>query len=195
MLLLKLSSCSKGFLDFARFITAGLTFLTSVHAKILSHLWWQSAEATAKRRAHWGCQGMEGTGLSGARTAFQTAALWHGSSTDGEHGSDTHSAHLNPPKGTLGSSHPPSPAHSPCPPITGSFSHKDGYRRIILRSSSGSMPESLSLQPWLCLPRVLAAARPSLPPRPGSAGSPGSGWFLRCSCSPAGSTRAVPPCF
>lgn len=149
-----------------------------------------------KRRAHWGWEGMEGTRLRGAGAPFQTAALWHSSSTAGEHGADTCSAHLSPPEGALGCSPPTQHGlTAPALPSPGFSRTRSCYRRVILRSSSGSMPESSPPQPWLCLPRVLAAAQPSLPPRPGSAGSPGSGWFLRCSRSPAGSTRAVPPRF
>lgn len=51
------------------------------------------------------------------------AALCHGTTTPGKHGSDTSSAHPNSPKGA--SAHHRARAHSTCPPITEGFSYKE----------------------------------------------------------------------
>lgn len=136
-----------------------------------------------RKRAQWGWWGMERTRLSGAGTPFQTAAWWHGTAAAGKHGTDTSSAHLSRPKGALGFS-PPTEHRltAPALPSPGVSRTRNCHRRITLRSSSGSMPDSSPLQPWLCLPRVLAAAQPppSLPAlgvlvplaRAGSSGAP-----------------------
>lgn len=199
VLLLQFSTWSKGFQSPDPPGSAGLsqwvyqTFLTSAHAKILSYLWWQ------KQQQEENLLGLAGHGRDQAQWSRNTFPK--GCSVARHHqGWKTRIRPLRcpPEPSQRGSGLQPTTEHgltAPALPRPGVSCTGNGYSRIIWRSSSGSMPESSPLQPWLCLSRVLAAAQPSLAPRPGTAGSPGSGWFLRCCCSLVGSTRAVPARF